>query len=306
MHKLGGLEQWRKHVRLMKAHGMNTFAISTRGPQDIAAQIDIAIEEGMLEKQDPNPPPGWAAGFEVGEAAVIAQARRMAKYPEQWPELIAYSVNEPGKGKPMSAKDVSELRKLTEHYNSTRYRCGTACIYPNVKNLVPALDVLSVALIYGGDMQGCKRAIEGGKKEFWAYNTAIPKMNPTLVRWTVGYWTWQVQPRSHLAWDWNGFIQGDMSDPKPTEKLLAYAKGVRDCKLLSAAERRLKQILDSRKTQRLREIESRLQALRAGFHWENLPPKEFARIRAEKKPWYKTVPELNLNGLNHMAERVNK
>ena len=54
---------------------------------------------------------------------MIARARRIAKYPEQWPKLIAYSVDEPGKGKPMSEKDVSELRKLTDHYNSTGNRC---------------------------------------------------------------------------------------------------------------------------------------------------------------------------------------
>ncbi len=99
----------------MKAHGMNTFAIFTRGPQDIAAQIDVAIEEGMLEKQvpmflldhsgpdvfkqlvpnwdevmkkDTNPPPGWSAGHAIGAAAVIAQARKIAKYRNKWPELI--------------------------------------------------------------------------------------------------------------------------------------------------------------------------------------------------------------------------
>ena len=52
-HELGGLEHWRTHVRLMKAHGMNTFALFTRGPRDIATQIDIAVEEGMLELYAP-------------------------------------------------------------------------------------------------------------------------------------------------------------------------------------------------------------------------------------------------------------
>ena len=52
-HVLGGVENWRKHVKLMKAHGMNTVAPFTRGPEDIAAQLDIMIEEGMLESNHP-------------------------------------------------------------------------------------------------------------------------------------------------------------------------------------------------------------------------------------------------------------
>ena len=48
-HTLGGVENWRKHVKLMKAYGMNTVALAPVGPQDIAAQLDIMVEEEMLE-----------------------------------------------------------------------------------------------------------------------------------------------------------------------------------------------------------------------------------------------------------------
>ena len=37
----------------MKTHGLNTFAISIRGPQGIATQIHFAIEERMLDNQVP-------------------------------------------------------------------------------------------------------------------------------------------------------------------------------------------------------------------------------------------------------------
>ena len=214
MHELRGLENWRTHVRLMKAHGMNTFAIFTRGPQDIAPQIDIAVEEGMLEsdvpmflldhagpsvfkqlvpdweevvKADTDPLPGWTPGHMKGVAAVLAKAREVAKYPDKWPELITYNVDEPGRGEPMSDKQVRQIQKITAKYNANGYRCGTACIYPNVKNLVPALDVIAVASIYGGDLKGCKQAIIGAGKEFWMYHTGIPSANPRLARWTLGY-----------------------------------------------------------------------------------------------------------------------
>ena len=277
MHELGGLTSWRKHVRLMKAHGMNTFAIFTRGPQDIAAQIDIAVEEGMLEKDipmflldhsgpnefkqlipnwddvvrvDSNVTPGFTPGHAFGTAMVIARARSIAKHADKWPELITYSIDEPGRGEPMSEKDIASLRKLTERYNTVGYRCGTACIYPNVKNLVSALDVISV------------------------------------------------------AWNWNGFIKGDMSDPQPTASLLAYKKGIEDFKKLTATEAQLQRMPASRRSRDVREVEKRLQKLRASFHWENLPPGEFARVRAQGKPWWTTVPELDLDELTGIVSKV--
>ena len=321
-HWVGGLENWRAHVRLMKAHGMNTFAIYTGSPEDIAAQIDIAIEEGMLESRVPmfilnygdpqgveQQVPSWDKVFEAAPpdwaartAAAIAKAREIAKYPDQWPELIAYNEEEPGHGKPITDEKLRDIGKLTASYNAVGYRCGTACTHPNVKNLVTALDVIAVNnTIYGGDMRGCKPAILAANKEFWAYHTGIPKMNPTLARWTLGYWTWQVQPRSFLAWNWNGFIQGDMADPQPREVLLAYAQGVKDLKRLTETEHRLTKIPESKKSKDQRAFEDRLDKLRADFNWE---PWENATAQGEGTVWQQTVPQLDLDELVRVAEQV--
>jgi len=50
-HLVGDLtpELWRKHVRVMKSAGMNTFCTSYSGHRRLAIMIDNAIEEGMLE-----------------------------------------------------------------------------------------------------------------------------------------------------------------------------------------------------------------------------------------------------------------
>ena len=64
-------------------------------------------------------------------------------------------------------------------------------------------------------------------KEFWVYNTGLLAAKSKLLRWSVGYWSWQVQPRSYLAWNWKGFITGPLSHPQPTEKLRDYAAGHR-------------------------------------------------------------------------------
>ena len=330
-HELGGLAHWRAHVRLMKAHGMNTFAIFTRGPQDIAAQIDTAVEERMLEKHvpifllehagppifqqlvpnweqvveaDAAPPPGWEPGHAVGVAAVIARARQLSRFSDRWPELVIYSVDEPGRGEPLSAESIRDVGSLSAGYHAVGYRCGTACIYPNVKNLVGSLDVIAVAAIYGGDLLGCKRAIQGGRKEFWIYNTGLPATNLKLLRWSVGYWAWQVQPRSYLAWNWNGFITGPLSAPQATPKLRAYAEGVADYQRLIAAERYLQRLSQLEKPPELQRVEQRLASLRAGFRWENLPPREFAETRARQQPWHTTVPDLDLDRLRQLAESV--
>ncbi|MEE3371214.1 MAG: hypothetical protein VX346_17910 [Planctomycetota bacterium] len=328
-HELGGLAYWRAHVRLMKAHGMNTFAIFTRGPRDIATQIDIAVEEGMLEQRVPifllehagpaifkelvpdwdevvradvAPPPGWAAGQAVGVAAVISRARQLARYRDRWPELVLYSVDEPGRGEPLRPEGIKQIGEFTARYNASGFRCGTACIFPNVKNLVGSLDVIAVASIYGGDLRGCKRAIENAGKEFWVYNTGLLAANPKLLRWSVGYWSWQVQPRSYLAWNWKSFVMGELAEPRPTEKLRAYAAGVADYRSLIEAERYL--AAGERKSVVDQQLARRLQDLRNGFAWENLPPREFAQTRARKQPWHATVPELDLDRLRALATQA--
>ena len=58
-------------------------------------------------------------------------------------------------------------------------------------------------------------------KEFWVYSTGVPNMNLKLARCSAGYWIWQLQPKSFLCWNWNGFITGDMTDPQPTDVLRA-------------------------------------------------------------------------------------
>lgn len=329
-HELGGLEHWRAHVRLMKAHGMNTVALFTRGPRDIAMQIDIAVEEGMLEKRVPifllehagpaifkqlvpnwdqvvradvTPPPGWFPGQAVGVAAVIARARQLSRNPNRWPELVLYSVDEPGRGEPLRPEGIAQIGELTARYHANGFRCGTACIYPNVKNLVGSLDVIAVASIYGGDLRGCKQAIEKAGKEFWVYNTGLLAANSKLLRWSVGYWSWQVQPRSYLAWNWKGFITGPLSHPQPTEKLRAYAAGVTDYRRLNQAERYLAALADEQKPPLAQQLQQELQSLRNRFQWENLPPREFALTRARKEPWHATVPDLDLDRLRARAEQ---
>lgn len=322
-----GLQNWRKHVQLMKAHGMNTFVLYINSPEDLAAQIDIAIEEEMLEsnipifvlvqsniaaherivpnweevvKADTNPI--WAPGEFAGHVAVLQKARKIAKYPEQWPELIPYNIDEPGRGK--AGDDMTGVQRITAVYNEAGYRCGT-CVYgPNVKEAIPFLDVVAVGALIGWDLQGCKRAVEANM-EFWIYDPNGHCLKPKMVRWQIGYWTWQVQPRSHLTWLWTSFITGDMADPQPTDRLRAYAQGVADFKMLTEAEKRVNRQLAKfgKDPQGMKASAERLKKLRPEFDWEGRPVKAWHVAAATGKPW-DLEPEIDLDEQRQVAEKA--
>ena len=320
-----GLQNWRKHVKLMKAHGMNTFAIYVKTPEDLATQIDIAIEEEMLESSIPifvlmesssavhkRVIPDWEEVVKAetplrverrGHVAVMEKAREIAKYPRQWPELIPYNDDEPGKGK--AGADMTGVGQITAAYNEAGYRCGTSVYGPNVKEAIPFLDVVAVGALIGGDLRGCKQAIADAGKEFWVYDPNGHVLKPKMVRWQVGYWTWQVQPRSHLTWLWTSFITGDMADPQPTERLRSYAEGVRDFKIMTKAEERVDRRLakHGKVPPRMQAAADRLKELRAKFDWEGRPVKAWHVAAATGKPW-DLEPKIDLDELRRVAERA--
>jgi len=284
---IGGVQNWRAHVKLMKKYGMNTFVIEYGTVEEFRDQIDIAIEEEMLDPQFPvfafanigeatfaqlvpdwekvkaaekNPLPGHGQGQFAGKAYLTKLARSMSKYPDQWPEIVAYNIDEPGRGKPMTSAEKRVIGELTNRNNDQGVRCGTAVCYPNIKNMVPLLDIVCVSIIIGGDMHGCKRLIEASKKEFWVYDTQLAHApcTPEMVRWSIGLWTWLVQPRMRLSWCWKDYLKAgcDMANPEPSEQLIAYGEGVKDYNHLTATQ-------------------ARLDKYRAEFDWEGYPVKEW-------------------------------
>lgn len=299
--EIGGMENWRAHVKLMKQAGMNTFAFIWRGSGNLREQLDIAVEEGMLEKSVPvfaiaengpdqfnaeldaaayqkmvmadrEPLGGFSAGDVAGTAALVAKARKEARYADQWPEIVMYNYDEPGHGDPKA--DISGIGLVTAAYNAVGFRCGTAIEWPNIERAVPLLDILSCSIIIGGDLKRTKAAILAGGKEFWAYEIFCSRASPELIRWHIGYWTWQAQPRSHLSWNWNGYLgkQEDMAKPQMTDRLRAYAEGRKDFEWLTATEDRLK-------------------SMREGFDWEGWPVKLYAKDTWNCKPEAPKLPE---------------
>ena len=96
-----------------------------------------------------------------------------------------------------------------------------------------------------------------------------------------------------------------MNDPQPTERLRAYARGVRDFKLLTDAEVRVNQILaeHGKIPQPLEAPAERMKKLRAEFDWEGRPVKAWHVAAATGKPW-DLVPEIDLDELRELAEQA--
>jgi len=293
-------DNWRANVKLMKQYGMDTFALmDVKSAERLVWILDIAIEEEMLNSEAPillcigapeayykqllcsddewakaekkyanmQPDTGTSWWDFEGSAKAISHALHVGKYANKYPEFVFYSFDEPGHGELIKegSNTFAVMRENTMAWNFLGFRCGTSVCYPNVKNMVPVLDILAVNIIIGGDLRGCRRAIISGKKEFWVYDihTFHIGLTPEMTRWSIGLWDWLVQPRVRLSWCWKDAIGGDMNNPKPTIQLKAYKQGVADYMLLRSTELSEK------------ELPASLIEYRDSFDWEGFPLKEW-------------------------------
>ena len=273
INELGGIENWPAHVAVMKEAGMNTFVLlDWQTPGQLRTYIDTAIEQGMLEcdvpvvtscnaafaqyegaigkeewaamvEADGKPSPGWSPGQATGTAALIAIAREGSPYSEQWPEFVAYGIDEPGHGEGRDF-DLETLIEIKDGWNAAGLRITSAVIYPYDRPAIPALDIVMVCSIIGHDLPGTKAAIAAAGKEFWTYHTGLRGATPSAIRYHVGVWTWQTGQVVNLNWDWAGMLGGDqdMTAPHMNDRLRAFAEGVKDYKWLAATEARLAEL----------------------------------------------------------------
>ena len=262
---IGGMDNWRAHVRLMKEAGMNTFVLTYGSPEQLAAQIDIAIEEGMLEKTIPvvamaccntvqyatpeeiaKEPPisGFAPGELYGNARAYGLARAASRYSECFPEIVAYTFDEPGRGEPLEEVTLEALLDIYAGYKDAGVRLVGALCHPNTRNLFHVVDIPIINTIIGADFAGDKAILQAAGREFWTYHTALRNYTPSAVRYHVGYWTWACGQRVNLNWDWAGMLgeQMDIAAPQMNDRLRAYAEGVRDYHYLAATEERLAEL----------------------------------------------------------------
>ena len=366
-HQIGELtaQLWTKHIRVMKAAGMNTFATSYAGHQQLAYMIDIAIEEGMLETSIPvvlmprngeprfravmgdaqyerlvaeeaaagGPPPGLGPIQLLGEKHVQRTAREMAKYPDRWPEFVGYGTDEPGRGKPLTRKGLADQKRLYDSFHEFDYRLATSVMHPNMFNMVPYLDIVIANCILGADpsLKKVKDECERLGKEFWAYEIDARRGTTKMVRWHVGYWTWQTGPRVHLSWSWMDFLTSDFDmqmgelkdriawrnelialgpEQERIAQLQAEINGMTS-KLTKLAAQRAEMLANPRMNPRLtayaegvkdfhylQDTEERLQQMRAGWDWEGWPWAEWVRARDDRGSGQRhAVPDLDFDNL---------
>jgi len=311
-HCFGYREHWREHARVMKAAGMNTFAIDWKSHDDLRDLIDTAIEEGVIDGSVPvflmycgdtafpalpddvregakayqtNYIPGHGHGQWRMQAALIALAKAGAKYPRQWPEFVGYNIDEPGRGEPMTPTDIEVIGQVTKGWNEAGLRSGTAVIHPNVENLIGALDILCVAAINGGGLRTSRDAISEAGREFWVYDTTLRVYPPSMSRYHSGYWFWATGAKVHLSWAWYEFQrdgverEGWQTNPMMTDRLRAYRAGVEDY-------RRLEAMSPAEQLER-----------RAAFDWEGFPPGALAESKERTGEIYNAEPGFDFERL---------
>jgi len=363
-------EKWRQHVRLMKQAGMNTFCTSYKGHNQLAYMIDIAIEEGMLETSIPvvvmgrdgeaqfraamgdaayeqavakekqergAPPPGWGPIEALGKKMVAEKAKQISRCGDRWPEIVQYGPDEPGHGNPI--EDTSDIAAVTQYYNDSGARCAMSCIHPNMKNLVPCTDIMIANAILGAqpDLKQVKEEVQrinaeqGTNKEFWVYEIGCREAMPKMVRWHMGYWTWQIGPRVHLSWSWTDYLTTDIGigmgqvnealrwnrevlslnpAPERATQLQSRIEGL-EAKLGQFEERRKEILANPQMNSRLRayaegvrdfyyltNTEEKLKTMRDQFDWEGWPFDEFVRARDETGSGMKhAVPDIDFDSL---------
>ena len=306
--EVGGLSAWPAHCRLMKACGMNTFALFYRDEVAVQEQLDAAVEARMLEPSipvmlvsnagpavgkrllgearwaaicaaDTNPPSGFAPGEAAIPAAVVKAARARARHADQWPELLAYNYDEPGHGEASWAGQAS-VAAVTKAFNATGLRCGTAVCHPHITNLVDCLDVLCVNLIIGADLWRVRCELLGQGKPWWVYEIMTFGMTETAVRYNVGVQTWLLEAENRLTWSWTRLLgpQKDMARPVLSPVLRGYAAGVRDY-------------------HRLRLQEQSMARARMGFDWEGFPVEQFTRGPDKWRTWEPPAEWLRITGV---------
>lgn len=213
-YELGGMEAWPSVVAEMRSAGLTTAVIWTRSAEDLTFEIDAMIEGGMLAnrlpmlvivegntRREPAAPPlsGFAPGEMEGQAAVLTEARAVAKHADQWPDLFVYGPDEPGHGDPNA--DLSGLGPLRDAYRKLGVRVGGSVEGANVLAALPYFEVIAIASEDGYDTARQVVALREAGRGFWVYDAALVKRKP----WTLGvqmtrWCAWR--PEAFLFWSW--------------------------------------------------------------------------------------------------------
>jgi len=265
-------EAVRKHFREMVAAGCNTLTLYAYNVEETAMQMDIAIEEGLVERF-----PVFMLtnniDAEKSPYKFVQSAKAVSEHRAQWPEIIFYGPDE------IEGGNQERMADLAETIHAEGMRLGLTTYAP--------LDYAGIADIIVPLAYACTEEVRTGIRaagsEFWAYEVGPfhRSTNYHLPRFIAGLWRWKVRPDVFLGWSYMD-CRGD------TPVIRGMRDGCMDYRVLRALEEALAK-------QDNPEAREWLEKLRADIPWNpytGIPP---------RAPRY-ALPYLNIEvGIPKMA-----
>lgn len=243
----------RLNFRDLYKRGFTTSTISGNanlhfGPTQeigLARQMDMMVEEGIARKDKPM----LALSM---DGKWITEAKKVARYPDRWPELVIGNVDEPGIDKAKWVRQYSCDARALGLRNGTAI-AGYALYWPlpDAADGVMAdwLDVwIVLASTWQTDLYEKAKQQDANLYAYWAHDR-----NPDTDRYVTGLWCWRWNPEVFYHWaynhsglhgtlpngehledpaDRNSLALGSPDGPVPTPSLLAVQEGIRDHLLL--------------------------------------------------------------------------
>ncbi len=204
--------------RTMAAAGCNTVTVYYTSVEDVARQVDAAIEAGCLDTRFPV---FLVSDCAIEPLAAIQGARALAQHP--WPKFMVYGPDEP------QAENESGIIAFEKQAHEWGLPWGTAIESRNPWLMTQYMDAPILGAEWLSD--ALLEKVHGEGSEFRAYTAQAMQRNENMVRYYTGLWRWKAHPVLFLAWDYWSYIG------KPG--MTGWREGALDYRVLCALEEKL-------------------------------------------------------------------
>ncbi len=184
----------------MAEHGCNTVTVYFRNADQLARQLDLAVEKGLAEY------PVFLLPNIDDWATALNEAKKQGRHTDKWPPLLLYGPDELALDDPARFGTIDGTRKGLQETrrrvleSSSGVRFGATAYGDAAFTYADVLDV-TVVISYWCT-QPLKTYIEAVGGQFWAYDAGIvhKQKNARMARFMTGWWAWKVRPKVFLAW----------------------------------------------------------------------------------------------------------
>jgi hypothetical protein len=232
--------QWDRYCRHMASVGMNTFAFYPKSEADLIDQIETGLREGLLRKDVPvilvSNMPGSRKGLSNEDEWAempgrVAKCRTCAPHGNDWPTIYLYGTDEP--------IHAEQCVQWSCSYRTFGAKPLTSICYPNVPDFLPYLDGILIHASPGVLTADNVAATRRAGVLFGVYNIGMRRVQPGLMRYWTGAWTYAAGCKLNLLWWYPTVIWDRPNGPVSRQSLVGYKQGVADWYRLDALHAKL-------------------------------------------------------------------